>query len=110
MSISTPSRDDLACWLAIRRSACERKMVGLERFELSTPRLSSVCSNQLSYRPGHWLGQGGCVYLARSGESIPWKRDRLAARQGDPRAGFAIQFGDTQDARKNRKLQDRGGG
>ena len=26
-------------------------MVGLERFELSTPRLSSVCSNQLSYRP-----------------------------------------------------------
>ena len=25
--------------------------VGLERFELSTPRLSSVCSNQLSYRP-----------------------------------------------------------
>ena len=27
-------------------------MVGLERLELSTPRLSSVCSNQLSYRPG----------------------------------------------------------
>ena len=27
-------------------------MVGLDRFELSTPRLSSVCSNQLSYRPG----------------------------------------------------------
>jgi hypothetical protein len=26
-------------------------MVGLERFELSTPRLSSACSNQLSYRP-----------------------------------------------------------
>jgi hypothetical protein len=26
-------------------------LVGLERFELSTPRLSSVCSNQLSYRP-----------------------------------------------------------
>ena len=26
-------------------------MVGLDRFELSTPRLSSVCSNQLSYRP-----------------------------------------------------------
>jgi hypothetical protein len=25
--------------------------VGLERLELSTPRLSSVCSNQLSYRP-----------------------------------------------------------
>jgi hypothetical protein len=25
--------------------------VGLGRFELPTPRLSSVCSNQLSYRP-----------------------------------------------------------
>ncbi len=28
-----------------------RWLVGLDRFELSTPRLSSVCSNQLSYRP-----------------------------------------------------------
>jgi hypothetical protein len=27
--------------------------VGLSRFELLTPRLSSVCSNQLSYRPKH---------------------------------------------------------
>ena len=29
-----------------------RRLVGLTRFELVTPRLSSVCSNQLSYRPG----------------------------------------------------------
>ena len=29
-----------------------KSMVGLDRFELSTPRLSSVCSDQLSYRPG----------------------------------------------------------
>ena len=29
-------------------------MVGLSRFELLTPRLSSVCSNQLSYRPETW--------------------------------------------------------
>ena len=28
------------------------EMVGLERFELSTSRLSSARSNQLSYRPG----------------------------------------------------------
>ena len=28
-----------------------KSMVGLDRFELSTPRLSSVCSDQLSYRP-----------------------------------------------------------
>ena len=26
-------------------------MVGQARLELATPRLSSVCSNQLSYRP-----------------------------------------------------------
>ena len=31
------------------------KMVGLSRFELLTPRLSSVCSNQLSYRPSRTL-------------------------------------------------------
>ena len=29
------------------------ELVGLDRLELSTPRLSSVCSNQLSYRPGN---------------------------------------------------------
>ena len=28
------------------------KMVGPVRFELTTPRLSSVCSDQLSYEPG----------------------------------------------------------
>ena len=27
------------------------RMVGLTRLELVTPRLSSVCSNQLSYKP-----------------------------------------------------------
>ena len=32
-------------------SASGRALVGLSRFELLTPRLSSVCSNQLSYRP-----------------------------------------------------------
>ena len=31
------------------------KLVGLGRFELPTPRLSSVCSNQLSYRPERYL-------------------------------------------------------
>jgi hypothetical protein len=33
------------------RSPQGEKLVGLSRFELLTPRLSSVCSNQLSYRP-----------------------------------------------------------
>ncbi len=48
----------LACLADVRlRLACagqasaERRLVGLSRFELLTPRLSSVCSNQLSYRP-----------------------------------------------------------
>ena len=31
-------------------------VVGLTRLELVTPRLSSVCSNQLSYRPGKTQG------------------------------------------------------
>ena len=47
-SASAPSglrRDNL-------RMSSERRLVGLTRFELVTPRLSSVCSNQLSYRPG----------------------------------------------------------
>jgi hypothetical protein len=42
-------------------------MVGLSRFELLTPRLSSVCSNQLSYRPGR--------------EPVLSKLDRRAALQ-----------------------------
>ena len=37
----------------------ERRMVGLTRFELVTPRLSSVCSNQLSYRPRYSLQRTG---------------------------------------------------
>src|ERR1043166_9235303 len=37
---------------AIRAPLC---LVGLSRFELLTPRLSSVCSNQLSYRPEYSL-------------------------------------------------------
>ena len=37
---------------AISRKIQPPRMVGLERFELSTSRLSSARSNQLSYRPG----------------------------------------------------------
>ena len=43
----------LACQAEARVS--ERRLVGLTRFELVTPRLSSVCSNQLSYRPRYSL-------------------------------------------------------
>ena len=48
--------------LANRRSPPHQprraKVVGLSRFELLTPRLSSVCSNQLSYRPSSPLACG----------------------------------------------------
>src|SRR3954463_13534862 len=42
-------------------------VVGLDRFELSTPRLSSVCSNQLSYRPNP--GQKRPKNFQRTGSS-----------------------------------------
>ncbi len=35
---------------SLKNAVC-LKLVGLGRLELPTPRLSSVCSNQLSYRP-----------------------------------------------------------
>ena len=53
-----PPRRDISLAAASRRldggtlaSLPSGKLVGLSRFELLTPRLSSVCSNQLSYRP-----------------------------------------------------------
>ena len=50
--------------------ACRRPgRVGQERFELSTPRLSSVCSNQLSYWPV------GLIGLSRP-NSKPWHQPR----------------------------------
>src|SRR5205085_5128649 len=44
--LGRPSRS-----LAHAIAPARRRLVGLTRFELVTPRLSSVCSNQLSYRP-----------------------------------------------------------
>jgi hypothetical protein len=38
------------------KASPEAGRVGQERFELSTPRLSSVCSNQLSYWPVGLIG------------------------------------------------------
>ena len=37
--------------------AMEAQLVGLDRIELSTPRLSSACSSRLSYRPSRPLSQ-----------------------------------------------------
>src|SRR4051812_12706776 len=49
------SQDRNTCLLAhmqlSKNGGTRTILVGLGRFELPTPRLSSVCSNQLSYRP-----------------------------------------------------------
>jgi hypothetical protein len=51
--------------------------MGLTRFELVTPRLSSVCSNQLSYRP-----PASSPVFQRSGTGpVLSKLDRTCARQ-----------------------------
>ena len=51
------------------------RLVGLDGFEPSTPRLSSVCSNQLSYRPpieesGHQVLAGAAATKPRSGRGL----------------------------------------
>ncbi len=48
----------------------ERRLVGLTRFELVTPRLSSVCSNQLSYRPDSFKTRQACKRNPRCIRSI----------------------------------------
>jgi hypothetical protein len=64
--------------------------VGLSRFELLTPRLSSVCSNQLSYRP---------VFLFVP--PVP-PRVRRVTSLPDPFLRTALQ---TTDLSKNRRAQ-----
>ena len=72
-------------------SSISELAVGQERFELSTPRLSSVCSNQLSYWPA-WIG------LSRPNSKSKRKDVRLTRivttrgdyklqKGGDPTAG-----------------------
>ena len=65
-------------------------VVGLSRFELLTPRLSSVCSNQLSYRPGYSFPGAQprrCLSETRASEflkepsPVPSKLDRRASCQ-----------------------------
>jgi hypothetical protein len=53
-------------------------VVGPGRFELPTPRLSSVCSNQLSYGPSP---AAACRYWARNHLSLPC-RPRTGLLQG----------------------------
>ena len=60
-------------------------LVGLSRFELLTPRLSSVCSNQLSYRPSSPLSRHA---QRTSLQPIPSKLDRTCAQP----AGISIDL------------------
>ena len=53
-------------------------MVGLTRLELVTPRLSSVCSNQLSYRPSDTSMKNNLLWI------LPIVNLSLG---GDPAAG-----------------------
>ena len=52
--------------------------MGLSRFELLTPRLSSVCSNQLSYRPGILFKE---LTPDHSGAPVLSKLDRRAIHE-----------------------------
>src|SRR5262245_39793317 len=65
-------------------------MVGLSRFELLTPRLSSVCSNQLSYRPsflpGHALNNVPLKPAIQEGAAQPPVHQRLV-KEPRPRIG-----------------------
>jgi hypothetical protein len=89
-------------------SKLERRLVGLSRFELLTPRLSSVCSNQLSYRPDFAQGlrraspppllatlpsrrTGLSAVAAKRRRRIPSKLDR--AHHHPPELAFASNGG-----------------
>src|SRR5690349_19497733 len=65
-------------------------MVGLSRFELLTPRLSSVCSNQLSYRPRDFCKEP-CRFsqnwIARASTTQP--ECQIDLRGGEPKFAFS---------------------
>ncbi len=44
--------------------------MGLDRIELSTPRLSSACSSQLSYRPSRLLSQPKTIIRLRVASTL----------------------------------------
>ena len=63
------------------RFRLEDEMVGPDGLEPSTPRLSSACSNQLSYEPelGNWQCFPGCIKSGGAGRIRT--DDRLLAKQ-----------------------------
>ena len=71
-----------------------RAVVGPDRFELSTPRLSSVCSNQLSYGPSPACRLRACA-----------KRDRNWARNSrtSPRGSRGESESEGEEKRRRRR-------
>jgi hypothetical protein len=60
-------------------------MVGPDGFEPSTPRLSSACSNQLSYEPGKVETRVGAIGAARFLAAIRAPKNGAGrVRTGDP--------------------------
>ena len=61
---------------------CQKLVVGLGGFEPPTPRLSSVCSNQLSYRPVPWSANRlHAVSELTQPISVGARTDRLFSRK-----------------------------
>ena len=72
--------------------------MGLSRFELLTPRLSSVCSNQLSYRPNTSdpCPDPGPIFRTRN-----VRQGRLAAPSADCSEGALERWADSLKTRQN---------
>ncbi len=58
-------------------SSCRWKVVGVTGFEPVTLRLSSACSNQLSYTPGQAGGARGLEKVVRNPELVELRRLEL---------------------------------
>ena len=74
--------------------------MGLSRFELLTPRLSSVCSNQLSYRPNTSdpCPDPGPIFWTRN-----VRQGRLAAPSVNCPEGALERWADSLKTRQNVK-------
>ena len=65
-----------------------KQMVGPGRLELPTPRLSSVCSNQLSYGPISVNGQRGFVFMKKEKRGRRNLAIPLCLYKGEPKFGI----------------------
>lgn len=66
----------------------QMQMVGPGRLELPTPRLSSVCSNQLSYGPISVNGQRGFVFMKKEKRGRRSPAIPVCFYKGEPKFGI----------------------